>query len=376
VLNRQGDLLTYHTIYPHAPHHKTVEAVQIIKNLVNNYQVEAFSIGNGTASRETKSFIESIPFESSIPIYVVSEDGASIYSASEVARKEFPDLDVSIRGAISIGRRLQDPLAELVKIDPKSIGVGQYQHEVNQSQLKEELENTVVQVVNAVGVNVNTAGKHLLSYVSGIGEKLAENIIEYRIKNGGIKSREELKKVKRLGAKAFEQSAGFLRIKGAKNPLDDSSVHPESYGVVMEMARSLGIAVNELIGNEKEIEKLSLEQFVRPGLGLVTLQDIVNELKKPGLDIREKITEFSFDKDLHQIDDIKLGHIYPGIINNITNFGCFVDIGIKENGLIHISQLSDNFVADPNEVVKLHQKVRVKVISVDKERKRIGLSLI
>jgi len=362
------------TIFPHIPN-KVEEAKNLIKNLVQKYRVEAFAIGNGTASRETESFIRNIDFSPKIPIYIVSEAGASIYSASEVAREEFPDLDITVRGAISIGRRLQDPLAELVKVDPKSIGVGQYQHDVNQTLLKEELEHVVSIVVNRVGVNINTAGKYLLKYVSGIGDKLAENIIEYRAKNGSFRSRKELKKVKRLGGKAFEQSAGFLRIKNGENPLDDSAVHPESYEIVEEMAKSLGVSIKELLGNESLLKKIRLEDFVRGNIGIESLSDIINEMKKPGLDIREKISEFQFSEHLQSIDDLQEGLVYPGIINNITNFGCFVDLGIKENGLIHISNLSNQFVSDPNEIVKLHQKVQVKVLSIDKERKRIGLSL-
>ena len=376
VLDAQGHYLSHHTIYPHAPHNKTAEAAGILKKLVEKYDIEAFSVGNGTASRETLAFVNSLDFKKNIPVYPVNEDGASIYSASEVAREEFPGLDITLRGAISIGRRLQDPLAELVKIDPKSIGVGQYQHDVNANLLKEELENVVIYVVNAVGVNLNTASKYLLKYVSGIGEKLAGNIVEYRSKNGFFKSREDLKKVKGLGKKAFEQSAGFLRIKNGENPLDDSAVHPESYKIVYKMAQSLGVPVKEMIGNEKLLKNLSPEKFIEPGTGLPSVQDIIEELKKPGLDIREKISEFAFDPALKKMEDLKIGEVYPGIINNITNFGCFVDLGIKENGLIHISNLSPHFVSDPNEIVKLHQKVRVKVIGIDMERKRIALSLI
>jgi len=374
VINHQGDFLKNATIYPHLAN-KVEDAKKIIKELVSRFNVEAFSIGNGTASRETEAFIREINFAPKIPIYVVNEAGASIYSASDVAREEFPDLDITVRGAISIGRRLQDPLAELVKIDPKSIGVGQYQHDVNQTLLKEELENVVSMVVNTVGVNLNTASKYLLKYVSGIGEKLADNIIEYRTKNGSFRSREELKKVKRLGGKAFEQSAGFLRIKNGINPLDDSAVHPESYEIVFKMAQSLGVSIEELIGNKELLNKIDIEEYLEKGLGKYSLHFIIKELMKSGLDIRKTISEFRFSEDLQSIEDVVEGNIYPGIVNNITNFGCFVDLGIKENGLIHISNLSDQFVSDPNKIVKLHQKVRVKILSVDKERKRIGLAL-
>ncbi len=375
VLNKQGEFLESATIYPHAPHYKTEQAKEIIRKLVTKYNIEAFSIGNGTASRETSSFIRSIDFGSKIPVFVVSEAGASIYSASEIARKEFPDLDITVRGAISIGRRLQDPLAELVKVEPKSIGVGQYQHDVNQTLLKEELEQVLSSVVNRVGVNINTASEYLLSYVSGIGGKLAKNIIEYRTQHGSFRSREELKKVKRLGEKAFEQSAGFLRIKKGDNPLDDSAVHPESYAIVNKMARSLGVSVHKLIGNQVFLDKIHPREFISKEAGILSIKDIIQELKKPGLDIRQQISEFRFSEELKSIDDLREGHVYPGIINNITNFGCFVDIGIKENGLIHISHLSNEFVSDPNVIVKLHQKIFVKVLHIDKERKRISLSL-
>jgi len=375
-LNAQGDLLYNDTIYPHPPQNKRVEAEAHLKYLVEKFEIEAVAIGNGTASRETETLLKSIDFGSRVPVYVVSEAGASIYSASKIAREEFPEKDVTVRGAVSIGRRLQDPLAELVKIDPKSIGVGQYQHDVNQSLLKEELDTVVESSVNLVGVNVNTAGKYLLKYVSGIGEKLAEKIVDYRAINGPFKTREDLKKVKGLGQKAFEQAAGFLRIKNGTNPLDNSAVHPESYPLVKSMAKSLGLDVKTLIGNKKEIDRIDLQQFVNEKVGMPTLKDIVKELKKPGLDVREELQEFSFSSTLKTINDVKEGAVYPGIVNNITNFGCFVDIGIKESGLVHISQMSDQFVHDPNEIVKLHQKVQVKVIKVDFERKRIGLSLI
>jgi len=375
-LNAQGDLLHYETIYPHAPHHKKQEAEAQLKYLSDKYDIQAIAIGNGTASRETETFVNNITFKNKVSVFVVSEAGASIYSASKIAREEFPDQDVTVRGAVSIGRRLQDPLAELVKIDPKSIGVGQYQHDVNQSLLKEELDTVVESSVNLVGVNVNTASKYLLKYVSGIGEKLAEKIVNYRSENGAFKSRDELKNVKGLGKKAFEQSAGFLRIKNGKNPLDNSAVHPESYPVVRKMAQSLQVNVQDLIGNETNLQKLNLQNFITKKIGLPTLKDIVKELKKPGLDIRKQLKEFSFSAGLKSIDDLKIGQIYPGIVNNITNFGCFVNIGIKENGLIHISNMSDSYVTNPADVVKLNQHVQVKIISIDLNRKRIGLALV
>ncbi len=376
ALNAQGDLLMYDTIFPHPPQNKMLESEAKLKFLVDKYQLEAIAIGNGTASRETESFVKNIKFDKKLPVFVVSEAGASIYSASKIAREEFPDKDVTVRGAVSIGRRLQDPLAELVKIDPKSIGVGQYQHDVNQSLLKEELDAVVESSVNLVGINLNMAGKYLLKYVSGIGEKLAERIVEYRMLNGPFQTREELKKVKGLGKKAFEQSAGFLRIKNGLNPLDNSSVHPESYPVVEKIAKSLGLKLRELIGNEKILNTIDLQSFITEKVGLPTLNDMIKELKKPGLDVRQELKQFAFRSDLKSMSDLKIGETYPGIVNNITNFGCFVDIGIKESGLVHISNMSDRFVSDPNEIVKLHQKVQVKVISLDVDRKRIGLSLI
>jgi uncharacterized protein len=375
-LNPNGDLIHYDTIFPHPPQNKKQEAIAQLKYLVDKFEIEAIAIGNGTASRETETLVKSIEFNKSVSIFIVSESGASVYSASKIAREEFPDKDVTVRGAVSIGRRLQDPLAELVKIDPQSIGVGQYQHDVDINLLKAELDTVVESVVNLVGVNVNTASKYLLRYVSGIGEKLAENIVSYRIKNGAFKSRNELKNVKRLGGKAFEQSAGFLRIKNAVNPLDDSAVHPESYPVVQQMAKSAGVAVKELIGNKALLQQLDLQLFVNNKIGLPTLRDIVKELEKPGLDIRKKAREFSFDTNLKTIDDVRIGAVYPGIVNNVTNFGCFVDIGIKENGLIHISNMSDNFVSNPADIVKMHQQVQVKVLEVDVNRKRIGLKLL
>jgi len=375
-LNEQGTFLHYETLFIHPPQSKVAESEKALKYLIKKYDIEAFAIGNGTASRETENFVKNIDFGKKIPIYVVSEAGASIYSASKIAREEFPDLDITIRGAISIGRRLQDPLAELVKIDPKSIGVGQYQYDVNQTMLKEELNKVVESVVNRVGVNLNTAGKYLLKYVSGIGEKLAQQIVNHRTINGKFNSREDLKKIQGLGKRAFEQAAGFLRIKNGINPLDNSSVHPESYSVVKKMAKSLQVELNELIGNNNLLKQIDLKKFVTEKTGLPTLKDIINELKKPGLDIRKTIQEFSFHPDLKTIDDLKIDAVYPGIINNITNFGCFVDLGIKENGLVHISNMSENFIRDPNEIVHLHQKIQVKVVSLDLKRKRIGLSLI
>ncbi len=375
VLSRQGDLLHNDTIFPHAPQNKKMEAEALLKMLVTKYDVEAISIGNGTASRETESLVKSIQFDNKVPVFVVSEAGASIYSASKIAREEFPDKDVTVRGAVSIGRRLQDPLAELVKIDAKSIGVGQYQHDVNQTMLKEELDNVVESAVNLVGVNVNTAGKHLLKYVSGIGEKLAENIVLYRTENGQFRTREELKKVKRLGGKAFEQAAGFLRIKNGDNPLDNSGVHPESYYIVRQMAKSLHIDTHTLIGNKQLLQQLELQNFIDSKVGIPTLKDIVKELEKPGLDVREQAKEFHFSENIKSIDDVKIGQVYPGIVNNITHFGCFVDIGIKESGLIHISNLSDQFVSNPADIVKMQQQVQVEVISLDINRKRIGLKL-
>ncbi len=375
-LNRNGDLLHHDTIFPHPPVNQKQEADAKLRYLVDKFEIEAVAIGNGTASRETESFIKNIRFNRSIPVFMVSESGASIYSASKIARAEFPDKDVTVRGAVSIGRRLQDPLAELVKIDPKSIGVGQYQHDVDQNLLKAELDTVVESVVNLVGVNVNTASKYLLKYVSGIGEKLAENIVAYRSENGAFQSRNDLKKVKRLGGKAFEQSAGFLRIKNAENPLDDSAVHPESYPVVKQMAAFAGVEIKDLIGNKNLLQNIDLQLFVNDRVGLPTLRDILKELEKPGLDIRKKVREFSFDAHLKNIEDVKVGAVYPGIVNNITNFGCFVDIGIKENGLIHISNLSDDFVNNPADIVKIHQQVQVKVLQVDIDRKRIGLKLL
>ncbi len=375
-LDKQGNLTHNETIYPHPPQNEKLMAMKKIRSLVNAHKIDAIAIGDGTASRETERLVKTIRFDKEIQVFVVSEAGASIYSASKIAREEFPNYDVTVRGAISIGRRLQDPLAELVKIDPKSIGVGQYQYDVNQTQLKEELDHVVSSCVNLVGVNINTASKSLLTAVSGIGEKLAENIVKYRLENGAFNTRDTIQKVPRLGAKAFEQSAGFLRIKNGDNPLDDSAVHPESYPVVQKMAQKSGLTIAEIIGNKEAILKLQLSDFITQKIGLPSLQDIKNELLKPGLDPRKKARVFEFNEKIRTIDDVVEGLILPGIINNITNFGCFVSLGIKESGLIHISHLSNTFVKDPNEIVQLHQHVQVKVLAVDRIRKRIQLSLV
>jgi uncharacterized protein len=374
-LNRQGELVYNETVYPHAPQNDAIGAMKKISSLVDAYKIEAIAIGNGTASRETEQLIRKMRFTKDIQVFVVSEAGASIYSASKIAREEFPNYDVTVRGAVSIGRRLADPLAELVKIDAKSIGVGQYQHDVDQSKLKNALDTVVESCVNTVGVNINTASKPLLSYVSGIGPKLAENIVDYRNKHGGFKSRNDILKVPRLGDKAFEQGAGFLRIKNANNPLDDSAVHPESYKVVEKMATDLNKSISDLIGNKTVLEKLNIEKYVTDSVGLPTLTDIVKELEKPGLDPREQVKVFTFNKDIRTINDLKVGQLLPGIVNNITNFGCFVDIGIKESGLVHVSNLADKYVSDVNEIVSLHQQVIVKVLEVDIPRKRIQLSM-
>jgi uncharacterized protein len=349
-------------------------SIKKILSLVNAYKIEAIAIGNGTASRETEEFIKWVKFENDIQVFVVSEAGASIYSASKIARDEFPEYDVTVRGAISIGRRLMDPLAELVKIDPKSIGVGQYQHDVDQQKLQKSLDDVVMSCVNAVGVEVNTASKHLLTYVSGLGPQLAQNIIDYRTENGPFRTRRELLKVKRMGDKAFEQSAGFLRIRNAENPLDSSAVHPESYHVVEKMSKDIGCDVKELITNDNKRKEIKLEQYVSPVTGLPTLKDILEELAKPGRDPRSKIKEFSF-ADVHTMEDLNEGMVVPGIVTNITKFGAFVDIGIKQDGLVHISNISRTYITDPSTVVKLHQHVMVKVIGVDIERKRIQLSM-
>lgn len=375
-LDEKGDLLHNETIFPHAPQNDTTMAMKKIRSMVNAYNVQAISIGNGTASRETEFFIKKIAFDKPVQVFVVSEAGASIYSASKIARDEFPNYDVTVRGAVSIGRRLSDPLAELVKIDPKSIGVGQYQHDVDQTKLKEELDNTVVRCVNAVGININTASKSLLSYVSGIGEKMAENIVTFRSENGPFTSRKELKKVPRLGEKAYQQAAAFVRIHGAEHPLDNSAVHPEAYPIVEKMAKDLKVSLAELIGNKALIESIKTDNYVTAQVGKLYLQDVLKELLKPGLDPRKAAKVFEFDPSVKTIKDLQVGKVLPGIVNNITNFGCFVDIGIKESGLVHISQLKEGFVSDVNEVVKLHQHVEVKVTEVDEARKRIQLTMI
>ena len=374
-LNAQGGLEYNETIYPHAPQNDSIGAMKKISSLVDAYKIEAIAIGNGTASRETEQLIRKMRFSKDVQVFVVSEAGASIYSASKIARDEFPNYDVTVRGSISIGRRLADPLAELVKIDAKSIGVGQYQHDVDQTKLKNELDTVVESCVNTIGVNINTASKSLLSYVSGIGPKLAENIIDYRDENGAFSSRNDIKKVARLGGKAFEQGAGFLRIKNAKNPLDDSAVHPESYAIVAKMAKDVNITVSDLIGNKAILQKIELVKYVTKDVGLPTLTDILNELEKPGLDPREQAKVFTFNQNIKTINDLKEGQLLPGIVNNITNFGCFVDIGIKESGLIHVSNLSDTFVKDVGEHVSLHQQIIVKVLEIDVPRKRIQLKL-
>lgn len=374
-LDAQGQLLYNETIYPHPPKNDSIGAIKKISSLADAYKIEAIAIGNGTASRETEAVIRKVHFKNEVQVFVVSEAGASIYSASKIAREEFPNYDVTVRGAVSIGRRLQDPLAELVKIDAKSIGVGQYQHDVDQSKLQKSLEVVVENCVNAVGVNINTASKSLLSYVSGIGPKLAENVFKYRKENGAFTSRKELQKVPRLGGKAFEQSAAFLRIKEAENPLDDSAVHPESYKIVTNMATDLGQSVNALIGKPDVLKGVDLKAYCTETVGLLTLEDIIKELEKPGLDIREQAKVFAFNQNIKTINDLREGQLLPGIVNNITNFGCFVDVGIKESGLIHVSNLSDGFVKDVNEHVHLHQQIIVKVLEVDLPRKRIQLKL-
>jgi uncharacterized protein len=377
-IDENGNLLHNETIYPHPPQNDTVQAAKKVKSLCEAYKIDAIAIGNGTAGRETEYFISKKVFfspDSQIKVFVVNESGASIYSASSVAREEFPSYDVTVRGAVSIARRLADPLAELVKIDPKSIGVGQYQHDVDQNLLKKELDRIVENCVNNVGVNVNTASKYLLTYVSGLGPQLAQNIVDYRKQNGSFESREELKKVPRLGAKAFEQAAGFLRIKNSKNPLDASAVHPERYEVVKKMAASVGCSIPELLTDEQKRKQINITQFVDAELGLPTLNDILKELSKPGLDPRGPLKTFSFDSKINKIEDLQIGMTLPGIVTNITNFGCFVDIGVKQDGLVHLSQLADRYVRDPNEIVKLQQQVTVKVLEVDVPRKRINLSM-
>ncbi len=375
-LDRQGNLIHNETIFPHPPQRETSIAAKKIKSLVDAYKTEAIAIGNGTASRETEYFIKNyIRFDRDVEVYVVSENGASVYSASDVAREEFPNYDVTVRGSVSIGRRLMDPLAELVKIDPKSIGVGQYQHDVDQKKLHESLDSVVISCVNRVGVQVNTSSRHLLTYVSGLGPALAKNVTEYIRENGPFKSREELKKVPRLGAKAYEQAAGFLRIRGAVNPLDDSSVHPEAYPVAQKMAADLGCTVAELIHDPEKRAQIKPEKYVTPEIGMPTLVDIMNELSKPGRDPRGKIKLFEFSQDVQKIEDVKPGMILPGIVTNITRFGAFVDIGVKQDGLVHVSQMADKYITDPAEVVKLHQHVKVKVLEVDAARKRIQLTM-
>jgi protein Tex len=374
-LDAQGNLVHNETIYPHAPQNETSQAMKKISTMVTVYKIDAIAIGNGTASRETEQFILRIQFERAVQVFVVSEAGASIYSASPVAREEFPEYDVTVRGAVSIGRRLMDPLAELVKIDPKSIGVGQYQHDVDQTRLKKGLDAVVESCVNSVGVNLNTASKHLLTYVSGLGPQLAQNIVNYRKENGPFKSRKELKKIPRLGDKAFEQCAGFLRIPDAENPLDNSAVHPESYHVVENMAEDMKATVNDLLKKDDLRKNLDLKKYVSSTIGLPTLTDIMQELAKPGRDPRTAIQVFEFSKDVFKIGDVRPGMELPGIVTNITNFGCFVDIGVKQDGLVHISQLANKFITDPNQVVKLHQHVKVKVLEVDVARKRIQLTM-
>lgn len=374
-LDAQGNLLHNETIYPHPPKNERKKAEIKIQHLVEAYNIDAISIGNGTASRETEEFITNIRYTKPVKVFVVSEDGASVYSASAVARAEFPEYDVTVRGAVSIGRRLMDPLAELVKIDPKSIGVGQYQHAVDQALLKKSLDQTVESCVNLVGVNVNTASKELLTYISGLGPVLAQNIVQYRAENGPFDSRKDLKKVPRLGEKAFEQCAGFLRIPNGSNPLDNSAVHPESYPVVEKMAADLHCTVGELMKRKELKQQIRLEKYQTDQIGMPTLQDIMKELDKPGRDPRSEIQEFSFNPDIHTIDDLQEGMILPGIVTNITNFGCFVDVGIKENGLVHISELADCFVSNPADVVSIHQHVQVRVLSIDTTRKRVQLSM-
>ncbi len=374
-LDAQGNLLHNENIYPHPPQSEYSQAMRKIQKMVEAYDIQAIAIGNGTASRETEQFIQNIQYDRKVQVFVVSENGASVYSASKVAREEFPEYDVTVRGAVSIGRRLMDPLAELVKIDPKSIGVGQYQHDVDQNRLKIALDQTVENCVNKVGVDLNTASKHLLTYVSGLGPQLAQNIVNYRSENGAFHSRKELLKVAKMGAKTFEQCAGFLRIRNAENPLDNSAVHPESYAVVEKMAKNLKTTVKDLIENKELKKALNLNEYVSDKIGLPTLNDIMQELDKPGRDPRQAIKVFEFDPTVKKIEDLKIGQVLPGIVTNITNFGAFVDVGIKENGLVHVSNMAARFVSDPTEIVKLHQHVQVKVIDVDFARKRVQLSM-
>lgn len=374
-IDEQGDLLHNETIYPHKPQEETSLAMKKLSSLVSSYKIDAVAIGNGTASRETESFVKRIKFDRELQVFVVSEDGASVYSASSVAREEFPQYDVTVRGAVSIARRLMDPLAELVKIDPKSIGVGQYQHDVDQKLLKDSLDRVVESAVNSVGVNLNTASKHLLNYVSGLGPALAKSIVEYRSQNGAFKNRKLLLKVPRLGAKAYEQCAGFLRIADGDNPLDNTAVHPESYHIVQKMAKDLGVKPNELIDNTELLKSINLNNYVNDEIGLPSLNDIIKELEKPGRDPRKAIKVMEFDKTIYKIDDLVIGMELPGIVTNITNFGAFVDIGIKENGLVHVSQIAERFISNPAEELSLHQHVKVKIVEVDIERKRIQLSM-
>lgn len=375
-LDEKGDLLYNETIFPHPPQNETAIGMKKIRSMVNAYKIDAISIGNGTASRETEFFIKKIAWDKPVQVFVVSEAGASVYSASKIARDEFGSYDVTVRGAVSIGRRLSDPLAELVKIDPKAIGVGQYQHDVDQAELKNELDTVVMRCVNSVGVNINTASKSLLGYVSGIGEKLAENIVAYRSENGPFEDRKQLKKVARLGEKAYQQAAAFIRIPNAKNPLDNSAVHPEAYPVIEKMAKDLKLKTADLVANKEAIAKIAIKDYVTADIGELSLKDILKELEKPGLDPRKSAKVFEFDPNVKTIKDLRTGMILPGIVNNITNFGCFVDVGIKESGLVHISQLKEGFVSDVNEVVKLHQHVTVKVVEVGEDRKRVALTMI
>ena len=374
-LDAQGNLLHHEIVFPHPPRNKRTEATAALKRMVKQYGVEAMAVGNGTASRETSDWLNGIEFDHTVDIYVVSEDGASIYSASKIARDEFPDEDVTVRGAVSIGRRLMDPLAELVKIDPKSIGVGQYQHDVDQTKLKKGLDTVVMSCVNSVGVNLNTASQHLLTYVSGLGPTLAKNIVEYRRENGAFTSRAQLKKVPRLGPAAYEQCAGFLRIPGAKNPLDNTAVHPERYALVETMAKEQGVTVKQLVDDKALQKQIDIKRYVTKDVGIPTLTDIMAELDKPGLDPRGKVEKFEFDASVKGIEDLQVGMVLPGIVTNITNFGAFVDVGVHQDGLVHISKLSDRYVKDPNEVVKLHQHVTVRVEDVDLKRRRIALSM-
>lgn len=375
-LDENGGLLYNETIFPHAPQNESAIAMKKLRSMVNAYKIDAISIGNGTASRQTEHFIKKIAWDKPVQVFIVSEAGASVYSASKIARDEFSNYDVTVRGAVSIGRRLSDPLAELVKIDPKAIGVGQYQHDVDQGMLKDELDTVVMRCVNSVGVNINTASKSLLGYVSGIGEKLAENIVAYRAENGPFEDRKQLKKVPRLGDKAYQQAAAFIRIPNAQNPLDNSAVHPEAYPIVEKMAKDLKLKTSDLVSNKEAIAKVQISHYATPNIGLLTLKDILKELEKPGLDPRKSAKIFEFDPNVKTIADLRTGMVLPGIVNNITNFGCFVDVGIKESGLVHISQLREGFVSDVNEVVKLHQHVTVKVVEVDEARKRVALTMI